>query len=73
MGFHMMNLLRRLADVFRIDSMDMNALTGKAHTKCMVGIFAVLTLTGRALLPASAQRADLSGCVAADRVNKNKK
>jgi hypothetical protein len=47
MGFHMMNHLRRLADVFRIDSMDMNALTGKAHTKCMVGIFAVLTLTGQ--------------------------
>jgi hypothetical protein len=29
-------------DVFRIDSMDMNALTGKAHTKCMAGVFAVL-------------------------------
>ncbi|MDR1171401.1 MAG: hypothetical protein LBL24_02990, partial [Bacteroidales bacterium] len=63
MGFHMMNHLRRLADVFRIDSIDMNALTGKAHTKCMAGVFAVLTLTGRALLPTSVQRADLSGCV----------
>ncbi|MDR1171673.1 MAG: hypothetical protein LBL24_04385 [Bacteroidales bacterium] len=34
MGFHMMNLLRRFVDVFRIDSMDMNALTGKACTEC---------------------------------------
>ncbi|MDR1171452.1 MAG: hypothetical protein LBL24_03245 [Bacteroidales bacterium] len=34
MGFHMMNLLRRLADVFRIGSIAMNALTGKARTKC---------------------------------------
>jgi hypothetical protein len=38
------------------------------------GVFAVLTLTGRAilsgwtLLPASVQRADLSGCVTADRL-----
>ncbi|MDR1172187.1 MAG: hypothetical protein LBL24_07020 [Bacteroidales bacterium] len=36
MGFHMMNLLRRLVDVLRIDSMDMNALTGKACTECFV-------------------------------------
>jgi hypothetical protein len=28
----MMNLLWRLADVFRIDSIAMNALTGKART-----------------------------------------
>jgi hypothetical protein len=27
----MMNLLRRFADIFRIDSIDMNALTGKAR------------------------------------------
>ncbi|MDR1171616.1 MAG: hypothetical protein LBL24_04090 [Bacteroidales bacterium] len=32
MGFQMMNLLWRLVDVFRIDSMDMNALTGNAST-----------------------------------------
>jgi hypothetical protein len=32
MGFHMMNLLRRLAGVFRIDSIDMNALTGNVET-----------------------------------------
>ncbi|MDR1171585.1 MAG: hypothetical protein LBL24_03935 [Bacteroidales bacterium] len=32
MGFHMMNLLRRLADVFRMDSMDMNALTGNVNS-----------------------------------------
>ncbi|MDR1172433.1 MAG: hypothetical protein LBL24_08280 [Bacteroidales bacterium] len=30
----MMNLLRRFVDVFRIDSIDMNALTGKACTEC---------------------------------------
>ncbi|MDR1172039.1 MAG: hypothetical protein LBL24_06275, partial [Bacteroidales bacterium] len=30
MGFHMMNLLRRPV-VFHIDSMDMNALTGKVN------------------------------------------
>jgi hypothetical protein len=36
-------------------------------------IIAVLTLSGLALLPASVQRADLSGCVAADWVNKNNK
>jgi hypothetical protein len=33
MGFHMMNHLRRFVDVFRIDSMDMNALTGKVQTR----------------------------------------
>jgi hypothetical protein len=32
MGFHMMNLLRRFVDVFRIDSMDMNALTGNVNS-----------------------------------------
>ncbi|MDR1171667.1 MAG: hypothetical protein LBL24_04355 [Bacteroidales bacterium] len=32
MGFHMMNLLRRLVDVFRMDSMDMNALTGNVNS-----------------------------------------
>ncbi|MDR1171020.1 MAG: hypothetical protein LBL24_01050 [Bacteroidales bacterium] len=34
MGFHMMNLLRRLVGVFRINSIDMNALTGKIRTEC---------------------------------------
>jgi hypothetical protein len=32
----MMNLLRRFVDVFRIDPIDMNALTGKAYTECFV-------------------------------------
>jgi hypothetical protein len=32
MGFHMVNHLRRLAGVFRIDSMDMNALTGNVNS-----------------------------------------
>jgi hypothetical protein len=32
MGFHMMNHLRRFVDVFRIDSIDMNALTGNVST-----------------------------------------
>ncbi|MDR1171502.1 MAG: hypothetical protein LBL24_03505 [Bacteroidales bacterium] len=32
MGFHMMNLLRRFVDLFRIDSMDMNALTGNVNS-----------------------------------------
>ncbi|MDR1170934.1 MAG: hypothetical protein LBL24_00610 [Bacteroidales bacterium] len=36
MRFHMMNLLRRFVDVFRIDSIDMNALTGKACTECFM-------------------------------------
>jgi hypothetical protein len=27
-GFHMMNLLRRFVDVFRMDAIDMNTLTG---------------------------------------------
>ncbi|MDR1171780.1 MAG: hypothetical protein LBL24_04925 [Bacteroidales bacterium] len=36
MGFHMMNLLQRLVDVFRIDSIAMNALTGKIRTECFV-------------------------------------
>ncbi|MDR1171617.1 MAG: hypothetical protein LBL24_04095 [Bacteroidales bacterium] len=36
MGFHMVNLLRRVADVFRIDSMDMNALTGNVSTSLCV-------------------------------------
>jgi hypothetical protein len=30
----MMNPRQRFVDVFRTDSMDMNALTGKAYTKC---------------------------------------
>jgi hypothetical protein len=34
MGFHMMNLLRRFVGAFRIDSIDMNALPGKACTEC---------------------------------------
>jgi hypothetical protein len=29
----MMNLLRRFADIFRMDAIDMNALTGKARMK----------------------------------------
>jgi hypothetical protein len=29
-----MNLRWRFVDIFRIDSIDMNALTGKTHTKC---------------------------------------
>ncbi|MDR1171293.1 MAG: hypothetical protein LBL24_02445 [Bacteroidales bacterium] len=34
MGFHMMNLLRRCVGVFRVDAIDINALTGKARTEC---------------------------------------
>ncbi|MDR1171197.1 MAG: hypothetical protein LBL24_01955 [Bacteroidales bacterium] len=30
MGFHMMNLLRRFVDVFRMDAIDMNVLTDNA-------------------------------------------
>ncbi|MDR1153977.1 MAG: hypothetical protein LBL04_04645 [Bacteroidales bacterium] len=37
MGFHMMNLLRRLVDVFRMDSIAMNALTGKIRLTPLTG------------------------------------
>jgi hypothetical protein len=33
MGFYTMNLLRRFVDVFRIDSIDMNALTGNTKLR----------------------------------------
>jgi hypothetical protein len=39
-GVYMVNLLRRFIDVFHIDSIDMNALTGNARMKCFVRAFA---------------------------------
>jgi hypothetical protein len=45
-GFHMMNLLRRFVDIIRINSMDMNALTGNVFVHLTPAGVRLRSLTG---------------------------